>query len=132
MSELGKATPEQVEQFKNTILEHPELIGQILSTAIESGLLELPNTGEGISTQDLREWVCCYEKNYTESKCLMSDVEHVIVVSPNDIVNKPIVDICDEQIGDTSYDPELHRRNLERIIAVTTIIAGEVVDEISE
>lgn len=55
MSELGKATPEQVEQFKNTILEHPELIGQILSTAIESGLLELPNTGEGISTQDLRE-----------------------------------------------------------------------------
>lgn len=62
----------------------------------------------------------------------MSDVEHVIVVSPNDIVNKPIVDICDEQIGDTSYDPELHRRNLERIIAVTTIIAGEVVDEISE
>ena len=55
MSELGKVTPEQVEQFENVTREHPELIGQVLSSAIESGLLELPNTGEGISTQDLRE-----------------------------------------------------------------------------
>ncbi len=62
----------------------------------------------------------------------MSEVNHIITVNPDNIVEKPLLDILDEQIGSCEHDVELQRRNFAKLLAKVTIIAGEVVNEIDQ
>lgn len=53
MSELSKATLEQLEAFQLAVRENPGLIGQVVSRAIENGTLVVDGSGEAVSVDQL-------------------------------------------------------------------------------
>lgn len=51
------------------------------------------------------------------------------VVLEGSVAHKPVIEICDEQIGEQSYDPDLQKHWLQKALAEVTIIADEVLEE---
>lgn len=56
MSELGSASQEALVQFEDAVRKDPSLIGQLLSWAIEQGVMPMPDDGApGVTTEEVAQ-----------------------------------------------------------------------------